>query len=276
MRLRDKVALVTGGGSGIGREICLTFAREGASVAVNDINPESISSTIKDMGEHSEKALAVKADVSDSSQVRKMFADIEKRYGTIDILVNNAGIGEVSGELENRLNRVAETQITEYMSEGKIKTFYEVTQSMEDEAWDRMLKVHLYGTFYCTREALKMMEAKGYGRIVNMSSIAARMGLEGGPHYSAAKAGILGFTRSVAREVAARGITVNAIAPGYIETPMTQPISPVVLKGWIITTPQKRPGKPKDIAEAALYLASEESNFVTGQILSPNGGAWMP
>src|SRR6185436_7292089 len=101
---------------------------------------------------------------------------------------------------ENRLNKIAESQVSEYMSEGKIKTFYEVTQSMEDEVWDKMLKVHLYGTFFCTREALKMMEPKAYGRVINMSSIAARMGLEGGPHYSAAKAGILGFTRSVARE----------------------------------------------------------------------------
>jgi 3-oxoacyl-[acyl-carrier protein] reductase len=276
MRLKDKVALVTGGGSGIGREICLTFAREGASVAVNDINGDAIGETIKQMGEAGNKALAVKADVSDSSQVKDMFGEILNRFGTIDILVNNAGIGEVSGDIENRLNSIAESQMAEMMAGGPIKTFFEVTQSMEDAIWDKMLKVHLYGTFYCTREALKVMESKNYGKIVNISSIAATMGLEGAPHYSAAKAGILGLTRSIAREVGARGITINAIAPGYIETPMTEFLSPTVRMAWIASTPQKRSGKTPDIAAAALYLASDDSNFVTGQILSPNGGAWMP
>jgi 3-oxoacyl-[acyl-carrier protein] reductase len=275
MKLKDRVALVTGGGSGIGREISLMFAREGASVAVNDINSESIEATIRSMGENAGKALAVQADVADSSQVRKMFGEIHERYGTLDILVNNAGIGEVSVGEEKRLNNVFEAQVAEIMSGGPIKTHWEVTQSLEDGVWDRMLKVHLYGTFYCTREALKIMESKGYGKIVNISSIAATMGLEGAPHYSAAKAGILGFTRSIAREVATRGITVNAIAPGYIETPMTELLSPVVRQVWIRTTPQKKAGKPKDVAAAALFLSCEDSDFFTGQIFSPNGGTWM-
>jgi len=228
------------------------------------------------MGEAGARALGVEADVSDSAQVKGMFARIIARYGTIDILVNNAGIGEVSGEEEiARINRIAEAQLGEMLSGGPIRTHWEVTQSMEDAAWDRMLRVHLYGTFYCTREALKVMERKGSGRIISMSSIAGTMGLEGAPHYSAAKAGILGFTRSLAREVGPRGITVNAIAPGYIETPMTDPLSPVVKKAWEMNAPLKKAGKPRDIAAAALYLASDDSGFVTGQVISPSGGWWM-
>ncbi|HXG67736.1 MAG TPA: SDR family NAD(P)-dependent oxidoreductase [Blastocatellia bacterium] len=277
MRLNNRIALVTGGGSGIGREISLTFAREGASVAVNDINPDGIQETIQLMGESAEKALAVQADVSDSQQVRKMFAAVLERYGTLDILVNNAGIGEVRGQEDyDRLNRIFEAQMAEMMAGGPVKTFWEVTQTMEDAEWDRMLKVHLYGTFYCTREALKAMEPKGYGRIINMASIAATEGLEAAPHYSAAKAGILGFTRAVAREVGMRGITVNAIAPGFIDTPMTQPFSPMVRAILVTNTPTHTVGQPKDVALAALYLAEEDNSFITGQIISPCGGWWMP
>jgi 3-oxoacyl-[acyl-carrier protein] reductase len=277
MKLDGKVALVTGGGSGIGREICLTFAREGASVADNDINPDGIQGTIRAMGESGARAIGVQADVSDSAQVKRMFTEVAGRYRTLDILVNNAGIAEVSGQAEiERMNRIGEAQVQEMMAGGPIKTFWEVTQTMEDAVWDRMLRVHLYGTFYCTREALRILEPKGYGRIVNMASIAGTVGLEGAPHYSAAKAGILGFTRALAREVGIRGITVNAIAPGYIETPMTAPLSPVVQQMWRMNTPLKKAGKPKDIAAAALYLASDDGEFVTGQIISPNGGWWMP
>jgi len=277
MKLDGKIALVTGGGSGIGREICLTFAREGASVAVNDVNPDAIQGTIREMGEAGARALAAEADVSDSGQVRRMFAEVLRRYGTLDILVNNAGIGEVSGHDEMaRMNRIAEAQVSEMLSGGPIKTHWEYTQKLDDEVWDRMLRVHLYGTFHCTREALKVMEGKGYGKIVNISSIAATIGLASAPHYSAAKAGILGLTRSVAREVGERGITVNAIAPGLIETPMTAGISPVVQQMWTMNSPLKKVGKPRDIAAAALYLACEDSEFVTGQIVSPNGGWWMP
>ncbi|MGH7819068.1 MAG: SDR family NAD(P)-dependent oxidoreductase, partial [Candidatus Binatia bacterium] len=228
-------------------------------------------------GEAGGRALAAVADVADSGAVRKMFSGILARYKTIDILVNNAGIGEVSGQGEiERMNRIAEAQFQEMMSGGPVKTRWEVTQTLDDSAFDRMLKVHLFGTFYCTREALKVMEKKGSGRIVNISSVAGTSGLEGSPHYSAAKAGILGFTRSVAREVGPAGVTVNAIAPGYIETPMTAPLSPLVKQMWTMNTPLKKAGKPEDISAAALYLASEDGRFVTGQVISPNGGWWMP
>jgi 3-oxoacyl-[acyl-carrier protein] reductase len=277
MKLEGKVALVTGGGSGIGRAICLAFAREGAKVAVNDIRADAIDETIRAMGEGGARALPVVADVADSSAVRKMFASILARFATLDILVNNAGIGEVSGQGEiERMNRIAEAQVQEMMAGGPIHTRWEVTQTMDDGVFERMLRVHLFGTFYCTREALKVMERNGSGRVVNMSSVAGTSGLEGSPHYSAAKAGILGFTRSVAREVGVAGVTVNAIAPGYIETPMTEPLSPVVKQMWTMNTPLKKAGKPEDIAAAALYLASEDGRFVTGQVISPNGGWWMP
>jgi 3-oxoacyl-[acyl-carrier protein] reductase len=277
MRLEGKIALVTGGGSGIGREICLAFAREGAHVAVNDLKPAGIKDTIAAMGEAGARALEVPADVADSAEVASMFAAVARRYPTLDILVNNAGIGEVSGSGDTeRMNRVAESRTQEMMAGGPITTRWNVTQSLDDATWDAMLRVHLYGTFYCAREALKIMEAKGFGRIVNMSSIAARIGLEGAPHYSAAKAGILGFTRALAREVGSSGITVNAIAPGFIETPMTDPLSPTMRQLWIMNTPLGKAGKPADIAAAAVYLASEDGAFVTGQIISPNGGWWMP
>jgi len=277
MRLDGKFALVTGGGSGIGREICLTFAREGAHVAVNDLRPEGIQETIKMMGEAAARAVAAPADVADSRAVDKAVADVVRRYGTLDILVNNAGIGEVNpGQNADRMNTVAEQRLQEMMSGGPITTSWEATQTLSDEDFDRMLRVHLYGTFHCTRAALRIMEPKRYGHIVNMSSIAGTVGLEGIPHYCAAKAAILGFTRSVAREVGSRNITVNAIAPGYIETPMTSNIPPIMRQMWIMSTPLQKSGQPSDIANAALYLASDEANFVTGQIISPNGGWWMP
>jgi 3-oxoacyl-[acyl-carrier protein] reductase len=277
MRLDGKFALVTGGGSGIGREICLTFAREGAHVAVNDLRPEGIQETIKMMGEAAARAVAAPADVSDSRAVDKAVADVVRRYGTLDILVNNAGIGEVNpGQDSERMNAMAEKRLQEMMSGGPITSSWEATQNLTDEDFDRMLRVHLYGTFHCTRAALRIMEPKGYGRIVNMSSIAGTVGLEGIPHYCAAKAAILGFTRSVAREVGSRNVTVNAIAPGYIETPMTSSIPPIMRQMWIMSTPLQKSGVPADIANAALYLASDEANFVTGQIISPNGGWWMP
>ena len=231
MRLDGKFALVTGGGSGIGREICLTFAREGAHVAVNDLRPEGIQETIEMMGEAAARAVAAPADVADSRAVDKVVADVVRRYGTLDILVNNAGIGEVNpGQNADRMNTVAEQRLQEMMSGGPITTSWEATQTLTDEDFDRMLRVHLYGTFHCTRAALRIMEPKRYGHIVNMSSIAGTVGLEGIPHYCAAKAAILGFTRSVAREVGSRNVTVNAIAPGYIETPMTSNIPP---RSWI-------------------------------------------
>jgi len=159
----------------------------------------------------------------------------------------------------------------ELLSGEGIRTHLDVTQEMTDEAWHRMIAVHLNGTFFCTREALRLMSRQDQGAIINMSSVAA-WGIEAVPHYSAAKAGILGFTRAVAREVGSRKIRVNAICPGYIDTPMTQPMSDLMRKAVVARTPLGRYADPDEVAQAALFLASDDSSFFTGQWLSPNGG----
>jgi len=270
-RLDGKIALVTGGASGIGRAICLTFAREGATIICNDLNLDSAQQVLAECGQQ-KQGLAVKADVSKSRQVTVMFDKVRRRFSTLDILVNNAGIGLDNPQVRERFNRVLEKQQQELASEGRIRTALEATQNLTDEEWRRMLAVHLDGTFYCTREALKIMEKEGRGKVINIASICGMTGCAGAPHYSAAKAGIMGFTRAVAREVVIRGINVNAIAPGYIDTPMTQAITDTVRKSIAAATPAGRFGEPQDIANLAVYLASEESNFVVGQVISPNGG----
>jgi 3-oxoacyl-[acyl-carrier protein] reductase len=268
MRLEGRVALITGGGSGIGRAIALRFAEEGARVVVNDIHKDTAERTAGEIGS---AARAIAADVADSAQVRAMVAEVERVFGVLDVLVNNAGIGEVDSSGREAFAAKAQTRIGEMMA-GKVETHWDVTQSLSDEAWARMLAVHLNGTFYCTREALKLMSRANRGAIVNISSVAGLMGIEVAPHYGAAKAGILGFTRSVAREVATRGIRVNAICPGWIDTPILDPLPPMVRMLAERQTPLGRLGDPKEIAAVALFLASDEASFVTGQWLSPNGG----
>jgi 3-oxoacyl-[acyl-carrier protein] reductase len=155
------------------------------------------------------------------------------------------------------------------------QTHLDVTQNLSDESWRRMLAVHVDGTFYCTREALRLMSRKNRGAIVNLSSVAALTGLEVVPHYSAAKGAILAFTRAVARDVASRGIRVNAICPGYIDTPMTERMSPLIRTAVIARTPLRRTGEPHEVAATALFLVSDDSSFFTGQWLSPNGGLFI-
>ena len=271
MRLEGQVALVTGAGSGIGRAIARRFAEEGARVVVNDIRPETAASTAAEIGRD---ARPVVADVADSAQVRAMFAEVERTLGGVDVLVNNAGVGEVEEEDAERretLRAKMQARVSEMLA-GTIETHWDVTQSLSDEAWARMLAVHLNGTFYCTRAALALMSRVNRGAIVNLSSVAGLMGLEVAPHYGAAKAGILGFTRSVAREVASRGIRVNAICPGWIDTPILDPLPPMVRMLAQRQTPLGRLGTPDEVASAALFLASDEASFITGQWLSPNGG----
>jgi len=269
VRLRDKVGLVTGGGSGIGRAIAVRFAAEGAQVVVNDLTVERAETTVKGMV--AGRGRAVAADVSDSAQVRAMFAAVERDFGRLDVLVNNAGIGLTSEDERARLTRVAEARIGETLA-GEIKTRWDVTVNMTDATWRRMLAVHLDGTFYCTREALRLMLPSSHGVIINLASVAALTGLETAPHYSAAKGGILSFTRALAREVGAHGVRVNAICPGYIDTPMTAGMSPLLQKVILSRTPLGRWGEPEEVAATALFLASDESSFYTGQWLSPNGG----
>jgi 3-oxoacyl-[acyl-carrier protein] reductase len=269
MRLQDRVAVVTGAGSGIGRAIALRFAAEGAEVVINDLLRERAQETadaLKPPG----RGHALAADVADSGQVREMFAEVDQRFGRLDVLVNNAGVGPSEAE-RARLTGLTEARMAEAMT-GEIQTHWDITQNMSDEAWRRMLSVHLDGTFYCTRAALRLMSRVNRGVIINLSSVAALTGLETTPHYSAAKGGILSFTRAVAREVGSRGIRVNAICPGYIDTPMTAGISPLVQKLILTRTPLGRWGEPEEIAATALFLASDDASFYTGQWLSPNGG----
>jgi 3-oxoacyl-[acyl-carrier protein] reductase len=271
VKLKDKVALVTGAGSGIGRAIATLFSQEGAHVIVNDLSEQAARETVEVLGAAGSGARAIRADVADSAQVKAMFAEIEREFGSLDVLVNNAGIAGTSAADRDKLRERADTRIMELMSGEGIRTHLDVTQEMTDEAWHRMIAVHLNGTFFCTREALRLMSRRDQGAIINMSSVAA-WGIEAVPHYSAAKAGILGFTRAVAREVASRKIRVNAICPGYIDTPMTQPMSDLMRKAVVARTPLGRYALPNEVAQTALFLASDDSSFFTGQWLSPNGG----
>lgn len=270
-RLKGNVALVTGAARGLGLAMAQRFTDEGATVVINDLDATAAESAARALG-----GLGLGADVSDSVAVDRMFERVAAQFGRLDILVNNAGI---SG-LENRpqraeaLRRAMLTQAAEIMAGGPVRTHLDLTVTETDEDWRRMLAVHLDGTFYCTRAALRIMNPQLSGSIVNMASIVGTAGVAGGAPYAAAKAGILGFTRAVARETASRGIRVNAIAPGWIETELTGFLGDA--KALIAAqTPMGRFGDPDDVAWAAVYLASNEAKFVTGQVLSPNGGWYM-
>jgi len=272
MKLKDRVALVTGAGSGIGRAIALLFAEEGARVVVNDIAPDAAAETVLAMGSAGRGGFACQADVSVSAEVKAMFARVAEACGRLDILVNNAGIAETPGARTEEINRKAEARLGEMMAGGPVRTHWDITRDLSDEDWHRMIGVHLNGTFFCSREALKLMTPERGGAIVNLSSTAALRGIEVASHYGAAKGGILSFTRSLAREVASQGIRVNAICPGWVDTPMTQGFSPVFHAVITSQIPMGRWGEAREIAAAALFLASEESSYFTGQWLSPNGG----
>ena len=268
-RLDNKVALITGAGAGLGAQIARRFREEGAEIIVNDVRLEPAEKVANEVG-----GVAIEADVADSASVRAMFERAADEHGRLDILVNNAGFAFSGGpELADQMNQLPGRQMAELAADGAVTSHFDVTVEMSDEEWHRMIAVHLNGTFFCTREALKIMNPQMAGCILNMGSI---MGTTGGvgSHYCAAKAGILGFTRSVAREVVTRGIRVNALAPGYIDTDLTAPFKEArtLLEAQ---TPMGRFGETDDIAWAAVYLASEEAKFVTGQTLSPNGGFVM-
>jgi 3-oxoacyl-[acyl-carrier protein] reductase len=277
VKLKDKVALITGAGSGIGRAIATLFAEEGARVIANDVNEKAALETVEMLGAGALGSRAIRADVADSAQVKAMFAEVEREFGSLDVLVNNAGIGSAGTSTadRDRLRERSDARIMEVVSGQGIQSHWDITQTMSDETWHRMIAVHLNGTFFCTREALRLMSRRDQGVIINLSSVAGLMGLENVPHYSAAKAGILGFTRAVAREVGSRKIRVNAICPGFIDTPMTQPMSDLMRKAVISRTPLGRYAEPGEVAQTALFLASDDSSFFTGQWLSPNGGLFI-
>lgn len=268
-RLDGKIALITGAGAGLGAQIARRFRQEGASLIINDLRAEAAQKLANEVG-----GVAIAADVADSAAVASMFERVQADFGRLDVLVNNAGFG-FTGDPEQirKVNEVPFKQMEEVAAGGPITTHSDLTVNMSDEDWHRMIGVHLDGTFFCCREGLKIMNPQLSGAIINMGSI---MGTAGGvgSNYCAAKAGILGFTRSLAREVVSRGIRVNALAPGFIETELTAPF--VEARQLLeAQTPMGRFGETDDIAWAAVYLASEESKFMTGQTLSPNGGYHM-
>jgi NAD(P)-dependent dehydrogenase (short-subunit alcohol dehydrogenase family) len=256
LKLKERIALITGGGRGIGRAIALAFAREGARVAIAARTPDQIESVAAEISNQTEmNSLAVACDVSNVESVRQMFVDVTKGLGRCpDILVNNAGIAE---------------------SAPLVKT--------DDELWHRHLAINLSGTFYCTRAALPSMLELGWGRIINIASIAGKVGAPYIAAYAASKHGVLGLTRSVALEVAAKGVTVNAICPGYVDTEMTaRGIKNIVAKTGRPATevliafkkmsPQNRLVTPEEVAALALLMASEEGGSINGQAINIDGG----
>ena len=250
MDLSNKVAIVTGGGRGIGRAIALKLAEVGATVVVNDVGEaepaESVVDEIKAMGRQS---LAILADVSLAKDVTRLVEITVSTYGKVDILVNNAGI-----------------------------TRDHLLLRMTDDDWDKVLRVNLRSVFLCTRAVLKHMAKQRWGRIISISSVIGVVGNPGQANYASAKAGIIGFTRTIAKEMASRGITANAIAPGFIETGMTQQLK----EEWKQELQKRIPagyfGSPRDVAEAVAFLASEEARYITGQVLGVDGGmaiSWL-
>ena len=270
-RLKNKVALITGGARGLGASIGKHFANEGAFVILCDINIDQATERANEFG-----GKAYYMDVSNSKNVKEVFIEVKSKFKQLDILVNNAGINgfENRQDLLHERMKVNNLQNKEFVESGKIKSHFDVTVNMTDDDWHRMISVHLNGTFFCTREALKIMNNQESASIINMGSVLGTTGGPSSPHYSAAKAAILGYTRATARELASRNIRVNAIAPGYIDTAMTSSLGDVIrlVKS---STPMKKFGELEDIAWAAVYLASKEAKFVTGQTLSPNGGFVM-
>jgi len=247
MRLADKVALVTGSARGIGKAIVERFAAEGAVVVISDVaNETAARETLAGIEKNGSKGRVEMFDVGDAAQVDAAVANILAAQGRIDILVNNAGITR-----DNLLMR------------------------MSEEDFDAVVRTNLKGTFLLTKAVSRHMIKQRGGRIINMSSVVGSMGNAGQSNYSAAKAGIAGFTKSMARELGSRGITVNAIAPGFIQTAMTASLPEAVRKSFMEQIPLKRFAAPEEVAELALYLASDGAGYVTGQVIGINGGLYM-
>lgn len=242
--LENRVAVVTGGGRGIGRAIAHELARQGAAVVVNDKSGEGIvCSEINDAGG---KASCFKADVADFSEVQNLIKFTVETFGDLHILVNNAGI-----------------------------TRDGLLLSMSEDDWDTVLRVNLRGTFVCSKAAVKHMIRKRYGRVISIASVAGQMGNAGQTNYASSKAGIIGFTKSLARELASRNITVNAIAPGFVDTDILKAMAPETLEAAVKMVPLGRKGKPEEIAYAVAFLASDRAAYITGQVLGVDGGMAM-
>ncbi len=244
--LQDKVALVTGGARGIGRAICQELADAGASIAVADIMRESAEQTAKEFRENGVAARAYAANVAIMSEADEMIKAVLQDFGRIDILVNNAGITR-----DNLIMR------------------------MKEDEWDSVIAVNLKGTFNCLKAATRPMMKARQGRIVNIASIVGVMGNPGQANYSASKAGVIGLTKSAAKELASRQINVNAVAPGYIQTEMTDKLSEEARQAFLAHIPLGRPGQAEDVARVVRFLAGPESDYITGQTINIDGGMVM-
>jgi len=246
MELKGKVALITGGAQGIGKVTALLLAERGADIAISDINREGAEDTAKEIERLGRRGLGLEGDVSNPADAERIVDTTVEKLGGIDILVNNAGITR-----DGLLLRMA----------------------VED--WDAVLNVNLKGTFNCSKAAIKYMIKRKSGRIVNIASVVGEMGNAGQANYAASKAGIIGLTKSIAREYAQRGINVNAIAPGYIQTPMTEGLSEKVKEELKAQIPMAKLGTPLDVGNAIYFLVSNASSYITGQVLNVNGGLYM-
>ncbi len=246
MILNGRVAIITGAAQGIGKAVAIKFAKEGADIVVSDINLDLAEATAREIEQLGRKSLALKVDVSKPDETEKMAEDVLKAFGRIDILVNNAGI----------------TRDTLLMR-------------MKKEDWDLVLNVNLSGTFNCAKAVVKHMVKARSGKIINISSVVGLMGNAGQVNYSSSKAGVIGFTKSLARELASRSINVNAIAPGFIDTDMTKVLPEKERQLLVNQIPLSRLGLPEDVANCAKFLASDEAGYITGQVIQVNGGMYM-
>jgi 3-oxoacyl-[acyl-carrier protein] reductase len=245
-RFEGRVSIVTGASQGIGETIACDLAVEGAAVVLVDVQLDKLEAVVRSIVDAGGKAEAHQADVADAAAVERVVAAVAAAHGRIDHLVNNAGI-----------------------------TRDGLLMRMREEDWDAVLRVNLKGTFIFSKAVIRTMIAAKYGRIVNIASVAGLMGNAGQANYAASKAGVIAFARSLAREVGARGITVNAVAPGFIATAMTDVLSEDVKKAYLEIIPMKKFGLPKDVASAVRFLLSDDAAYITGQVVSVNGGMYM-
>lgn len=242
MRLKDKVVIITGAGSGIGR-IAQLFAQEGAKVVVGDVNEKGGMETANSINNAGGQAIFEKLDVSNREQTRQVVKDAIAKYGKIDVLINNAGI------IQDAL-----------------------VVKMTEEQWDKIININLKGPFNCIQAVVEQMISQGSGVILNMSSIVALYGNVGQTNYAATKAGLIGMTKTLAKELGKKGIRVNAVAPGFISTPMSATVPEKILEMMKEKTPLKRLGTPRDVANTLLFLASDDANFINGAVINVDGG----
>ena len=243
MKLKEKIAIVTGGADGIGKATALRFAQEGATVVIWDLNSEKGDETVQEIKAEGGKAQFMKVNTAVYSEVETATKQVVDQFGTLDIIINNAGITRDSS-----------------------------IKKMTPETWQQVIDVNLTGVFNCCKCAADVMVEKGYGRIINASSVVALYGNFGQTNYVATKAGLIGMTKTLARELGRKGVTVNAVAPGFIATEMVKKMPAEVLKGMEEKVPLKRLGQPEEIAAAYLFLASDEAAYINGTVLSVDGG----